>query len=324
MTQQTNWIPGLVVLGLVFVAASLYLLFTRRAGGAAAPESAGAGPGLADLERRYQGLLEQLKELSTEQHHLPAEQYAQERSRLEHEAAAVLRERDAVARAPVAAARAQAPAPAAAAPGGFLADRPQLRGALWGAGIVLFFGALSYVLVSEQRERDEQGVMTGRTPPGAGPMQGQGAPGGSAAAGQSDDAELTAARERLRENPGDLETSALVGHELIRREVYDEALRVTNRALAVDPFHVESRVHRGVLRAISGDGEGGEKELRELVDLYPDAQEALLFLGAIAQQRGQKADALAYFERFSVEVPRDQRPPQVAQAIARLRQQLGR
>lgn len=316
MTQQTNWLPGLVVLGLVFVAAALYLYFTRRSAAGSAP--AAHSPQLADLERRYQVLIEQLRELSAERHQIAPEQYAAERSRLEHEAAATLRERDTLARSgpPPAV---QRPVPAAAPAHGFMAQHPQLKGALWGAGIVLFFGVLSYLLVSEQSERDANGVMTGRTPPGA-----QVAPGGRPVGAQGEDAELTAARERLRQNPGDLETSSLVGHELIRREVYDEALRVTNRALAVDPFHVESRVHRGVLRVIGGDPEGGERELRELVDLYPDAQEALLFLGAIAQQRGQKAEALAYFERFTAEVPAQQRPPQVTQAIARLRQELGR
>lgn len=318
MTQQTNWLPGLVVLGLVFVAAALYLYFTRRAAGSAAPDaSPAASPELADLERRYQRLIEQLRELSAEQHHLAPEQYAAERSRLELEAASTLRAKDELSKRPVAA-PSRAPAPAAPAHG-FFAERPQLKGALWGAGIVLFFGVLGYLLVSSEQERGEDGVMTGRTPPGA-----NGAPGGRPAGAPGEDAELTAARERLRQNPGDLETSALVGHELIRREVYDEALRVTNRALAVDPFHVESRVHRGVLRVISGDFDGGTQELRELVDIYPDAQEALLFLGAIAQQRGQKAEALEYFERFTAEVPAQQRPPQVAQAIARLRQELGR
>jgi predicted Zn-dependent protease len=78
-------------------------------------------------------------------------------------------------------------------------------------------------------------------------------------------------------------------------------------------------VHRGVLRATQGDLPGAEAELTELVDTWPDAQEALIFLGSLALRRGDKPRALEHFERFSVEVPRNMQPPQLGPAIAQLR-----
>jgi hypothetical protein len=68
---------------------------------------------------------------------------------------------------------------------------------------------------------------------------------------------------------------------------------------------------------------GAEQELLALADTYPGAQEALLFLGFIYIQSGNRAKALEYFERFSVEVPREMQPPQLEAAIGQLRQEAG-
>lgn len=306
--QTTNWLPGLVVLAVGFVAAALFLLTQRRKGTPAPEAKDGA---LEDLERRYQSLIEQLKELAADKHALAPERYEAERSRLEQEAVAALRARDEHQKK-----RGKNGAGASApqtAPGatGFLS--PQLKGALWGGGIVLFFATLGYTLVSEQRTRNEGEEATGRVPPGM-----------AANGQQQEDPELTQAMERLKNNPGDLDAAALLSHELIRRQMYEEAERVTLRALALDPFNVELRVHKGVLRAVRGDEAGSEQELMHLVDTYPDAQEALLFLGAIAMRQGDKAKALEAFERFAVEVPSNMHPPPLLAAIQQLRGELGR
>jgi tetratricopeptide (TPR) repeat protein len=309
MTQETtNWVPGLLVLAVGFITAALYLLMSRRKG---APTDARDGV-REDLERRYQGLIEQLKELKADQHNVSPEHYEAERTRLEQEAVAALRARDEHQRQGPAAPTGS-PAPVAAAASRSLIS-PQLQGALWGGGVVLFFGVLSYLIVSEQRPR-EDGEATGRIPPG---MQAQQQP--PPAGGD----ELAEAWERLKANPSDLETASLLSHELIRRQQFEQAALVTERGLAVDPFNVELRVHRGVLQATRGDMEGAEKELARLVDTYPDAQEALLFLGALSMRKGDRPKALEHFERFAIEVPADQHPPQLLAAIAQLRQETGR
>ncbi|SEU20091.1 tetratricopeptide repeat protein [Stigmatella erecta] len=319
--QTTNWWPGIIALGLSLLCGITYLLIQRSKGGKGAPEPLRDGK-QDDLDRRAQSLIEQLKELVAEKHHLAPEQFAAEKGRLEREAAAALRARDEYrlskanpSGTPGAAETAPAPA---AAPTGFTGRNPQLVGALWGAGIVVFFGGLGYLLVSEQRPRDDGMEATGRLPPNE-----SGAPQPPAGGMPQEDQALAEAQERLRTNPNDLESSSLVAHEFIRRQRSEEAERLTNQALAIDPFHVESRVHRGVLRAIRGDTEGAEAELLTLADTYPGAQEALLFLGFISMQTGSKTKALNYFERFSVEVPRNMQPPQLEAAIAQLRQEVG-
>lgn len=310
----TNWTPGLIVLAVGVIAAVLFLLTQRRKGASAPAPKDGT---LEDLERRYQSLIEQLKELAADKHTLAPERYEAERSRLELAAAAALRAKDEHLKkqAPKGGgAGAPATQTAPVSTGGM---SPQLQGALWGGGVVLFFAVLAFVLMSELNPRGEDQAATGRVPPGMGAN-------GQQQEQQQEDPELTEAMERLKNNPGDLDAAALLSHELIRRQMYEEADRVTMRAMALDPFNVELRVHQGVLRAVRGDEAGAEQELTKLVDTYPDAQEALLFLGAIAMRRGDKAKALESFERFAVEVPSNMHPPPLLAAIQQLRGELGR
>lgn len=307
----TNWTPGLIVLGIGLITAMLFLLTQRRKGTGTQEVKDGA---LEDLERRYQSLIEQLKELAAEKHTLAPERFEEERSRLELEAAAALRARDEhLKKGARGGAGASTPQTGPASTGGL---SPQLQGALWGGGVVLFFAVLAFVLMSELKPRGDEQAATGQVPPGmaANGQQGE----------QQEDPELTEAMERLRNNPGDLDAAALLSHELIRRQMYEEADRVTTKAMALDPFNVELRVHKGVLRAVRGDEAGAEQELLKLVDTYPDAQEALLFLGALAMRRGDKARALESFERFAVEVPANMHPPPLLAAIQQLRGELGR
>lgn len=319
MTPQTNWLPGIIALAVSLLCGIGFLMLQRRKGGTSpSPEPQRDGV-LDDLERRAQSLIEQLKELVADKHNLSPEQFEAEKSRLEREAAAALRARDEYRqkKKPRKEGGSTAPAPgqAAPAPTGFAARNPQLVGALWGAGIVLFFGALGYLLVSEQRPREEGMEASGRVPPNTSvPGQQQMPP--------QEDAQLAEARERLRNDPTDLEAAGFVGHEMIRSRQLDEAEKVTKRALAVDPFHIESRVHLGVLNAIRGDVAAADKELQELADTWPGAQEALLFLGFIHLQTGDRGKALEYFERFSVEVPSEHQPPGLDAAIAQLRAQV--
>ncbi|MCY1032590.1 hypothetical protein OV207_14040 [Corallococcus sp. BB11-1] len=318
--EPTNWLPGIIVLAVAFVLAAAWLLFQRRRTGAA-PDAAAAAVKAdgttEDLSQRAQSLIEQLRTLEAEKHHFTAEHYTAEKSRLEHEAAAALRARDEHQKRQ--AAGVTAPARNVPAPTGWAARNPQMVGALWGAGVVVFFGGLGYLLVAEQKPR-EDGQMTGATPPGMGAQQQE-----AAGMAQQQDDELQQARERLASNPGDVEAAAILSHELIRQQQFPEAMKVTQKGLSVDPFHVELRVHRGVLRAAaSGDLEGAEQELVELVNAWPDAQEALIFLGSLSLRRGDKAGALVYFERFTVEVPKNMQPPQLAPAIAQLRAEIAR
>jgi tetratricopeptide (TPR) repeat protein len=343
--NETQWLPALFVLAVGFALAGIYLLLGRR-GGAARPDAPAASapvapagaPGAAlaegqlERERRAQTLLDELRALKQSRHQLAPEEYQAQVARLEREAAAALRARDEGRSAGLAAASPGAASPGASSPGAPLAagapgaapglaffDRhPQLKGAVWGGGVVLFFVALGLVLGQESKPRDEGGALTGRTPPsslppGAGPEAGKPPP----------SPEYAQAMQRLESNPGDLEAAALVTHELIQRGDLEEAQRRVDRGLAVDPFHTELRVHREVLRALRQEMDAARAELQRLVELYPDAQEALLFLAGMEMQARNPPAALAHLERFLVSVPkREAVPAQVLAAVAQLREQV--
>jgi regulator of sirC expression with transglutaminase-like and TPR domain len=127
----------------------------------------------------------------------------------------------------------------------------------------------------------------------------------------------------LSAHPDSPDAMARVAHELIYRQDWEEAHRVTERALGIDPFQIENRIHRAVLQAVQSDGDQGIKDLQHLVDAYPGAHEGLLFLGAIAMKRGEKQQALRSFERYLAEAPRAEQPPQLQDGIMMLRKQLG-
>ncbi|MFZ5469184.1 MAG: tetratricopeptide repeat protein [Myxococcota bacterium] len=307
--NETNWIPGLVVLLAGLVAGVVFVLLARRSKPTAASDGDAT---LADLDERYRMLLGQLKELSAERHHLGEERYALERTRLELAAAAALKEKDHHLRGvrhqqAKAAARAEKRERAQPdEPQGFFAKNPAFKGALWGGGVVLFFVLLGVLLGQESKTRVDE-MPSSMKPPSEAPQE---------------DLRFQGALERLNSAPDDLGTLAEVSHELIRRQQFDEAQRLNERAAGLDPFHLETRIHRAVLRAVQGEGGRAMAELEHLAVTYPDAHEALLFAGALAMQLGDKERALTHLERFLVEAPPGEQPPMLANSVAQLRAEL--
>lgn len=317
--NQTNWLPGIIVLAGGLLLAVVYLFASRKQ--AAKPRDGV----LEELERRAQMLIEQLRELSADRHHLTDEQFAAEKARLELEAAAALRARDehtaTVAKKAAAAAErpAAAAAKAAAAPTGFFGRHPELKGALWGGGVVLFFVVMGLLLSQSTQERGENDSITGKDPSEAAGTRGM------AQDGPATDEEqmIRAAIDEVKKNPENVEAAAEVGHALIWRQRWDDAASLTERALATDPFHIETRIHRAALEASRGNPEGAIQKLQHLADTFPDAYEALLFIGMISMQGGDNARALESFERYAAETPASEQPPQLMDGIAILREKLG-
>ena len=128
--EGVQWGPAVGVLVLGLALGALILWRVKGSGGIAAAAPARLPPPeVRDLLSRRDVLFEQLREIEESGKRTPA-QKAEERPPLELEAARVLMALDAAAVAPAAA------PPAVAAPPvrGFLADRPGLRGFLWGVG----------------------------------------------------------------------------------------------------------------------------------------------------------------------------------------------
>jgi tetratricopeptide (TPR) repeat protein len=305
--SQTDWVPGVVVLLLGLLTALGVLVFgRRRAEGTAEARRAGAAREVEDAELRWGRLVEQLRELEADRHHLSAEAYQEEHNRLEQLAAKALRARD---EARPSASNRTAAKPTVAS--GFFARHPQLAGALWGGGVVVFFGALALWLSRDAHPRNQGDGITGtvgRAEANSPPPQ--------------EDTGFAAALARVQGEPADVETSAHVVHELIRRQDYEEARALTERSLGIDPFLSEARIHRAFLLAVGGDPQAAREELQHLGNLYPNATEALLFLGLLSMRAGDNRGAADAFERFLAEAPSEEQPPQMRAELTRLLQQL--
>lgn len=308
---ESHWIPGIVVLSLGLIAGALYLFFGRKA--AAAP----AADRLSDAQRRVDSLLAQLREHQAEKHQMGQAAWQDEQDRLERAAADAMRARDQVVKAPEKAGggkgKSAEPSAVPAPPRGFFGRRPQLVGAAWGAGVVIFFGALGLWLSQEQKPRGEGDVATGTVGRGGPAVPGP----------EADDRDFLAALARTRADPGgDLALTGEVIRELIARSDFKEAQELNERALAADPFRTDLRVHRAFLNVVHGQREAGMAELSRLADLYPDGNSALIFRGMVHMQEQQPREALQDFEGYLAVTPPQNVPPQLRAGVAQLRRQV--
>lgn len=319
---ETNWTPGVVVVVLAIVVAVALIVTSRKTAPVGATN--GVDPRALDLERKAQQLVDQLRELTADKHQLTAEDFESKRNALELKAAAALRAKDEYASGkkggakssggstPAATASASS-SPTKPAPMGFWARNPQLKGAVWGALIVGFFAALGIFLKDAEKPRGENGTMTGRDP---GEEMGNSAPSARA------DSQLEAMSATVSSRPDDVEAKAELAHAYILRQRFPEAQALTQQGLALDPFHLESRIHASVLKGTQGDIQGAFKDLEKLGRLYPDAYEAFFFLGAMSMELGDTPRALESLERFLAQAPANEMPPQLNAAIIQLRQQV--
>ncbi len=319
--NQTHWLPGLVVLLAGVIAGVLFVLLSRREAVKASREPDGAPD---DLDQRYQTLLGQLKELKADQHQVAEGPYRAEFLRLEREAALVLKARAEQARGNKHdQAKSQARADrkqeaASAASETFFGRHPSLKGALWGGGGVLFFVMLGLALNEETKPRVEGAEATGRSASASTTAR----PGGKAE--PETEPEMKAAMDRVSKNPEDVAALAELSHELIRTQDFDQAQRLTLKASALDPYDVETRIHRAVLAAMRGGGKESVHELEHVAKTFPGSYEALLFAGAMWMEEGDKVRALQDFEQFMAEAPPQEQPPRLIEAVAQLRQELHR
>lgn len=303
--HTTNWIPGLLVLGAGIAFALVYLLGNRRLR-ADAPKAETAD----DLEARYQRLLGELKEHSANKHLLAADVWAAEQARLERAAADVLRERDGKRHEAV---KAQARAEKRAAEKGqatsFLGKNPALTGALVGGAVVAFFAFLGFQLSQTATERVEGGSMTGGGP--SAPMQ---AP--------APDTKLEGLSARVRANPDDSDAVADLAVYLIRRQAFDDARPLIERAMLLDPYHPKARVGHAVMRAFAGDPAGAMDDLERLAARYPEAYDGHMFAGMLALDGNDTRRAIAAFEAFLATAPPADQPPMIRMAVQQLRAEL--
>ena len=157
-TWIVDWWQSWTCLGVGAAVGAAYLFVTRKDRTPAADVEAE----VADAERRKDLLIEELRELAEEKHKLDAARYAAERERLEAAAADALRTRDAALQKaklpPRREVASKPPKTGASKPApdlpGFFDAHPQLKGAAWGAGLVLFFVVIWRLIGAAETPRE--------------------------------------------------------------------------------------------------------------------------------------------------------------------------
>lgn len=304
--HATNWTPGLLMLAIGIVGALIYLFTSKRLQkDAPAPET------LDDLEARYRLLIGELRQHVANKHLVPEPEFLAEKARLEAAAADVLRAKEGKKHQVL---KQQARAEkAAAAPPTFASKNPMLMGGLVGGAVVGFFMFLGYSLQSSATERADGMQATGMTPPGGGgaPMQ-----------QPQQDAKLEGLASRVQSNPEDPDAVAELAIYLIRRQAFQEAKPLVDRAMLLDPFHPKARVGRAVNKALEGDLRGSVDDLETLAGRYPEAYDAFMFAGMLSLEDNDPNRGVRNLEAYLSLAPASEQPPMIRMAVVQLKQQL--
>jgi tetratricopeptide (TPR) repeat protein len=291
LTPPTDWTPGLIVLCAALSLGIGLVLRSRRGAALPAPESTRRDELLRQKEALY-GLLREHESARG----VGAADWAAERDRLELDAARVLRALDALG---------DPAAVGAARPPSFGTRNPQLVGALWGGGAVLFLGALALTLQEFSAPRPEGGTMTGNASPGG---SGSGSGGGAAAGPQqaispAQEAEIVALTAKVDAAPADVAARNALGHALLQAGKLMDSYQQAEAVVKVNPDDAESRTHQAIALIAIGESDKATKMLDRVLEVAPDFGEALAYRGAIHFQNAEGPQAIAMFERALVAAP---------------------
>lgn len=302
MNPPTDWGPGVAALLAALAAGFVLLMQSRR--GAALPSTADTRR--QELQEQKEALYTLLRDHVLARDRMAADAWAAERDRMELQAARVLRDLDRLgAGAPVGstapaatttpAATPTAPATASTPPRDptFGERHPQLVGALWGAGAMIFVGALYFGIQEFSAPRGQNGSVTGRQ---------MGGGGGDAAAMQVDQ-EIEGLRAKVAANPADVAARNELGHALLHTGEPMEAFKQAQEVVKLAPDDPEARTHMAIVLLGTGDEAMATKTLDKII-AGAEFGEALAYRGAIYYKSGDIPNAIATLERAAVADPR--------------------
>jgi len=183
-------------------------------------------------------------------------------------------------------------------------------------------GMVGYALHSAVGPRAEGGAPQGPADIMAGGGgDGGGAPGGAPPSMPGPVMQMVASyKAALQKNPKDLE--ALIGLANLEFDSgqWEHAIDYYSRALAIDGTNADVRVDRAIAYHSSGQNEVAKKELLRVTREKPDHKNAWLNLGVVNRELGDRAGALAAWERYLELDPQGEHAAVVRQEIEALKQ----
>lgn len=295
--QAVDWLPGVGVLAVGLVVG---IVLAWRSLASARKAQRGAIQPLPlevrDLEGKRDALLRQLEELDDTGTKLTEAQLAHQRYGLEVEAARVLLALD-EAGATAAPPRASGPAAAAAAaaatraPGADAAQRPAMRGFLWGMGSTAAVLSLAFFVYVSAKPRDSGGSVTG-------------APGREAAA-QDDSAAADEARvkEVLARDPDNLDARVALAELELERRDFMGAWNDSAKVLEKQPGNPRATTCQAMVRLAMGQGTMAVDLLKKAVATDPDLISARAYLAMAYARTGRMSAASSTIAEASRKFP---------------------
>lgn len=274
---MTDWIPGIIAAVIGAVGGAIVAWTTRNG----TPLPSVEHSERVELERQKDVLYEALRALELEKSRMDPPAWEAEQQRLQVEAAQVLRALDQLAT------RLAAPGKG---PDLVRTKHPQLVGAAWGAGVVLFAGAIWLGLQQNTAPRAEGGSVTG----GAGGMASAPVEGGLS---PEQEAELAMLESAAKANPTDWAAQNAWAHALLRVNKLMEAWKISETVVAQDAANPEARTHQGIVLLAIGETEMAVGVLDKVLETSPQFIEALTYRGLLHLRNGDKALAIALWRQ---------------------------
>jgi len=133
-------------------------------------------------------------------------------------------------------------------------------------------------------------------------------------------AEISTYKERLKQNPNDLEALVFLGNSNFDIKRYENAKDLYIRALAIDPKNPAVRTDLASCFRNLGQPEQAIAELKTVLALAPDHPLALFNLGVILwNDRGDKEGAIQSWEELLKKHPESPLSHGLAEKISQLR-----
>jgi len=168
-------------------------------------------------------------------------------------------------------------------------------------------GALGYTLRGAVGPREEGGAPTGPADvmrgmtgdaTGGGGMGGGAPAGGPAAMPEEVKQMVTQLRERLAQNPDDVEANVQMGNLLFDSGQWQRAVEHYQHALDKDPGNADVRVDMAIAYHQLGQNERARDEIDRVTREKPDHLNAWLNLGVVSAALGDNARAVRAWENY--------------------------
>ena len=127
-------------------------------------------------------------------------------------------------------------------------------------------------------------------------------------------------KQALQKNPKDVEALVGLGNLEFDSQQWAHAIDYYTRALDVDGKNADVRVDRAIAYHASGQNDTAKKELLRVTREQPEHKNAWLNLGVVSREMGDRATAVAAWERYLKLDPQGERAASIRQELQDLKQ----